>query len=291
MTESMPAFKPQVYDTFRTLEEWVAGTTRPAKQSHQTSERDSNQSKAPPSDAQSAKPSAQPPLGGSVGPSPTSDDSFLRRKIVGPTIGVLLIVILLGGAWQIYEDIQTRKLLKVSLAGLSSSLGTTKEEQRLPAISIPRAPDQTAEAATRSPVLVEDVNEMKQQLLSAVNDIAAIRRDVEQLSTKHEELSREVAAVKTTEQTVSEKVSSLNQPTGSLPQTPSKSHRPAPTRNQSQSRKGVPSVVNADAPKRSDVVASSPAAAAPPGTASLNEGPPRPPLPVPTVTTTPPPVN
>jgi hypothetical protein len=291
MTESIPAFKPEVYDTFRTLDEWFAGTTRPGKPSPQTTEMDSDKRKTPSLDPPAAIPSAQSPSSGSVGPSPTPDDSFLRKRIVGPTIGVLLTVILLGGAWQIHEDIQTRKLLKLSLAGLSSSLGTTTQEQRSPAISIPQTPGQTAQIPTGISVRVEEVNELKQQLLSAVSDIAVIRRDVEQLTTKHEQLSRQVASVQTSEQTPAGKVSSVSQPTGALPQTPSKSHGPAPTRSHSQSRKSVPAVINADVAKRSDVVASSPAVAAPTGTASLNEGPPRPPLPVPTVVAAPSPVN
>jgi hypothetical protein len=57
-----------------------------------------------------------------------------------------------------------------------------------------------------------EIAEFKQQLLAAINDLAVRRRDVEQLSSKHEQLSRAVAAVQATVQNVGEKVSSLTQP-------------------------------------------------------------------------------
>jgi uncharacterized protein YoxC len=54
-----------------------------------------------------------------------------------------------------------------------------------------------------------EVAEFKQQLMAVANDLAVTRRDVEQLSSKHEQLSRDVATVQATLQNVSEKISPL----------------------------------------------------------------------------------
>jgi hypothetical protein len=118
--------------------------------------------------------------------------------------------------------------------------------------------------------------------MAVVNDLAVTRRDVEQLSSKHEQLSRDVATVQATLQNVSERISPLAQP--------------APTHG--PPRKSVPRLARAEAPRQPAAAPVPPetprqpdAASVPPTTspAGLTEQPPRPPLPVPTVAETPPP--
>jgi hypothetical protein len=46
----------------------------------------------------------------------------------------------------------------------------------------------------------------QQQLQTVVNDLAVLRRNVEQLSNKHEQMSRDIATVQATEQNISEKI-------------------------------------------------------------------------------------
>jgi hypothetical protein len=127
-----------------------------------------------------------------------------------------------------------------------------------------------------------EVAEFKQRLMAVVNDLAVTRRDVEQLSSKHEQMSRDLATVQATLQNVSERVSPLAQP--------------APTHG--PPRKSVPRLARTEAPRQPDAAPVPPqtprqpdAASAPPTTspAGLTDQPPRPPLPVPTVAETPPP--
>jgi hypothetical protein len=284
MTESNPLFKPSnPYDTLRTLEEWVSETASHAGQSNQTAELDRrvrDKRKPPPLDAAKR---AQQFRDGSPPRAPRiSNDSNLRKKIVGPAICGLLTVILLGLAWQSYEDMETRKLIKGSLYAFTSSFGTTEQ--------IPRSANQP-QSPTAISVGVDEVNELKRQLISVVDDIDALRRDVEQLSTKHDRLLEEIAAVKVSQQNLSEKMSSQTQITATLPQTPSESPRRASAARR-QTQKNTPTVVNANASKR-PIVASPTTGTI--GTASADEPPvepaPRPPVPLPAATETPSPLH
>ncbi len=124
--------------------------------------------------------------------------------------------IVLGAVWQTYRDNQTRNLVKASAYRVTSSFGATKRGS----ISSAQSPlsDQAPQTPTAPSVSADEVTGLKQQLQALVNELAVMRRDVEQLSSKHEQLSRDIAAVQTTEQNVSEKVSSLTQPAASLTQ-------------------------------------------------------------------------
>jgi hypothetical protein len=109
---------------------------------------------------------------------------------------------------------------------------------------------------------------------SLVNDLALLQRDVEQLSSKQEQMSRDIATVQATEQSVSERISSL---TKAAPVHP-------------MSRKNIPRVVHAEAPRQS-ATASVPPQTSPAGAESAIDQPPRPPLPIPMSTETPSPVH
>jgi FtsZ-binding cell division protein ZapB len=311
MTESNSLFRPSnPYDTLRTLEEWVSASASHTGQSNQ--DRLVRDIRKPP--PLSAAQRAQLADSGSTRAS-RSSQSNLGKRIVGQMIYGLITVILLGLAWQTYEDIETRKLIKASLSAFASSFGTAEPQTKLPATAVTQPVNQPQSPVAIS-VGVDDVNELKRQVSSVVDDIATLRRDVEQLSTRHEQLSQEVATVQASQQNLSVKVSAppqinassqINasppqitasapqitspppQSTTSLPQAPSESPRKAPAARR-QTRKNTPTVVNANTSKRS--VMPSPATETRAiGTASLKEpeSAPRPPEPVPTATETPPP--
>lgn len=215
-----------------------------------------------------------------------SNALFVSKWMVRIVVGGLVIAIIVGVVWQTYRDNQARKLIKAwghsSVIWLSSSFGATQHDSELLAQSGTKLSDQAAQTPTAASTQANEVAEFKQRLVAVANDLAAMRQDVEQLSSKHEQLSRDVATVQANLQNASEKISALA--------------LPAPTHG--PPRKSVPRLVRAETPKQpaaAPVPQETPrqpdAASAPPTTSSpgLTEQPPRPPLPVPTVAETPPP--
>ena len=295
MVELDPAFKSQNGDeVLRSIEEWMVQQARAAKTTNQTADKDNcgpgkgtpfSPGIAPP------EPSIEPPSSGSpdrpIEPSQQAKNSTSAsnelKRMVRVMVGVLLVGVVLGAVWQTYRDEQTRNLIKdwrhSSMSWLSYSFSATQRDSESSAQSSTKLSDQAAQRPTGASVQADEVADLKQQLLAVVNDLAIMRRDVEQISSKHEQLSRDIAAVQATEQNVSEKISSLTQPAPTLTQ---------PARG--QPRKNVPKVVRAESPKQPDA-ASVPPKTPPTGTESLTEQPPRPPLPVPTAAETPPPLH
>jgi len=219
----------------------------------------------------------------------TSDEVFVRMRLVRTVVGVLLIAVIVGTMWLTYRDNQTGNTVKASVYWLTSSFSAAQRESRKPAQSSAELSDQAAKTPTTTSVQANEVAELKQQVLALVNDLDVMRRDVEQLSSKQDQLSRDIATVQATEQNVSEKVSSLTQPAPTLTQpAPTLARPPAPTHG--RARKNVPRVVHPETPKRPDA-ASVPVTTSSIGTASLTEQPPRPPLPVPIATETPSPLH
>ena len=221
---------------------------------------------------------------------PRSNPSFVSKRMVQTVVGGLVIAIVVGVGWQTYRDNQTRKLITAwhsAVILLSSSFGATQHDSELSMHSTTKLPDQAAQTATAASMQANEVAELKQQLQTVVNDLALMRRDVKQLSSKHEQLSRDVATAQATVQNVSENISSLAQPA------PSNGH----------ARKSVPRLVRAEAPRQPEAAPVPPKTPRQPdaasvlpttsatGTPSLNEQPPRPPLPVPTAAETPSPVR
>jgi hypothetical protein len=216
----------------------------------------------------------------------TGNALFVRKWMVRSVVGGLVIAIIVGVVWQTYPDNQARKLIKAwghsSVIWLASSFGATQHDSELLAQSGTKLSDQAAQTPTATSMQANEVAEFKQKLMALANDLAVMRRDVEQLSSKHEQLSRDVATVQATLQNVSEKISPLAQP--------------APTHG--PPRKSVPRLVRAEAPRLPDAAPVPPQSPRQPDAASvapttspagLTEPPPRPPLPVPTVAETPPP--
>lgn len=200
------------------------------------------------------------------------------RQVFRTVVRGLLIAIVVAVVWQAYRDDQTRKLIKAwghsSVIWLSSALGATERDLESAAEPSTKLSDQATStpAATSRPA--KEFAELQQQLQTAVNDLAVLRRNVEQLSSEQEQMSRDIATVQATEQNVSEKISSLTQA--------APVHAPP--------RKNVPRLVHAETP-RQPAAASLPPQTSPAGTASPTDQPPRPPLPLPMPAETPSPLR
>ena len=104
-----------------------------------------------------------------------------------------------------------------SVIWLSGALGTTLRESKSAAEPSTTLSDQAPSTPAVTPGPTKEFAELNQQLQILVNDLAALRRNVEQLSGRQEQMSRDISAVQATEQNVSEKISSLTQADCSRP--------------------------------------------------------------------------
>ena len=157
-----------------------------------------------------------------------------------------------------------------SVMWLPDALGAAQRESELAAEPSTKVPDQATStpAVTLGPT--KEFSELNEQLQTVANDIAVLRRNVEQLSARQEQMSRDISMVQATEQNVSEKISSLAQA--------------APVR--APARKNVPRLTHPETPRQPTAASvSSQSSVAP--TASPTDQPPRPPLPLPTPVETP----
>jgi hypothetical protein len=291
VVELNPAFNSRNGDeVVRSIEELLIQQARSAKATSQKADTANcgtgNPTHFSPSIAP-AEPSIEPSSNGSSEPNSTPTSKVVRTVVAGLFLAIGVVVV-----WQIYHDNQNKKLIETlahsSAIWLSSSVGSAQRISELSAQSSAKTSDQAAQTPIAISMEANELAEFRQQILAVVNDLAVLRRDVEQLSGKHEDLSRNVETVQASLQDVGEKISSLSQPVPT----------PAPVSAQAQPRRSVPRLVRADVPRRSDAAsvppktsrqpdaASVPPTTSPTGTASLTEQPPRPPLPVPTAETT-----
>jgi len=208
----------------------------------------------------------------SVPPSASNRSSF--EKHVFRAIFGILIAIVVAAVWQAYQDDQTMTLVQAwkhsSVMWLPDALGAAQRESELAAEPSTKVPDQATStpAVTLGPT--KEFSELNEQLQTVANDIAVLRRNVEQLSARQEQMSRDISMVQATEQNVSEKISSLAQA--------APVHAPA--------RKNVPRLAHPETPRQPTAASvSSQSSVAP--TASPTDQPPRPPLPLPTPVETP----
>jgi hypothetical protein len=211
-----------------------------------------------------------------IPPGASSRPSFERQVI--RTICGLLIAIVVAVVWQAYRDDRTMKLVKAwghsSVIWLSAALGATERESESAAEPSTKLSDQATSTPAVTSTPIKEFAELSQQLQTVVNDLAVLRRNVEQLSDRQEQMSRDILTVQATEQNVSEKISSLTQA--------APGHVPP--------RKSVPKLVHAETPRQS-AAASVPSQPSPTGTAPPTDQPPRPPLPVPTPAEAPSPLH
>jgi hypothetical protein len=200
-------------------------------------------------------------------PPGASNRSSVERRVFRIICG-LLIAIVVAVVWQAHRDDQTMKLVRAwgnsSMIWLSAALGATQRESEAAA-----EPSKLSDQATSTPAVtstpIKEFTDLNQQLQTVVNDLAVLRRNVEQLSERQEQMSRDISTVQAIEQNVSEKISSLTQaPPVHVPP-----------------RKNVPRLVHAETP-RQPTAASGQSQPSTVGTASPTDQPPRPPMPLPT---------
>ena len=141
-----------------------------------------------------------------AGNRPSAGKHLFRVVVSG-----LLIAIVVAVMWLTSRDDQTRKLVKLwghsSVIWLSSALGTPGRDSE--AAAKPSSKDQAASTPMATSTPSKEFAELQERLQTVVNDLAVLRRNVEQLSSKQEQMSRDIATVQATEQSVSEKISSL----------------------------------------------------------------------------------
>ncbi len=293
--ELNPAFNSRNGDeVLRSIEELLVQQARAAKAAIQTADATvcgagnathSSPSITPPEPSiePSGSASSEPLIDSSqqASSSPTSRE-FVVKSVVRNVIGGLLLAIVVVVVWQIYHDNQSRRIFEAlrhsSVIWLSSSFGSARRDSELTAQSSAKSSDQAAQTPTETSSQANEVAELRQQLLAVVNDVAVMRRDVEHLSNKHEQLSRDLEVIQATVQNVGDKVSSLSQPA------------PTPAPAHGQLRKKAPKLVRAESPRPSEA-ASIPPTTSPAGMATVTEQPPRPPLPVPSSAEIPSPVH
>ena len=118
-------------------------------------------------------------------PPGASNRSSVERQVFRTICG-LLIAIVVAVVWQAYRDDQTMKLVKAwghsSVVWLSAALGATQRESK----SVAEPSTKLSDQATSTPAVTsrpaKEFAELKQQLQTVVNDLAVLRRNVEQLS-------------------------------------------------------------------------------------------------------------
>jgi hypothetical protein len=307
MVEVDQAFKSQNGDELlRSIQEWMVQQAHAAKPTTQAANLDESSAGKGPTLSSSIG-SAEPSVDASriapperpvdttqqahISPA-TSNELFVKRRLLQTIAGGFLIAFVVGVVWQAGRDNQNINLMKgwghSAEVWLTSKVGAMQDETKTSAQS--SNSDQVAQTPAATLVQTDEVAELKQQVLALANDLAVMRRDDEELSGNQEQFSRDIAAVKATEQNVSEKISSLTQPAPALPQPPPPLARPAaPARGQAQ--KNVPRIVHAETPKQPDAASPPATTNSSTGAGSVNEQPPRPPLPVPSVAETPSPLH
>jgi hypothetical protein len=223
-----------------------------------------------------------------VPPSGSNGSSF-ETRVVRAICG-LLVVVAGAVAWQAYRDDPTMKLVHAwehsSAIWLSDALGAAvgaapgaNRRQSESATESAAEPSNTLSDQAKSTPAVTSIPtkefaELNEQLQTVANDLVVLRRGVEQLTARQEQISRDILTVQATEQNVSEKISSLTQA--------APVHVPP--------RKNVARLVRSDTPRQpaaASVSSQPPAAAA----ASPVDQPPRPPLPLSTPAETPAPLH
>lgn len=168
-----------------------------------------------------------PPSVASTGPSMNPNQRAIVEEISGnkPSVGrrvfwmfvsSLIVAAMVAVAWQAYRDVQTKEMISAwgrssltwlsTLSGNKSSVGPTTA-------SVPKSSDQATAVAQSQPAPAGTnvSHELQQQLQIMMSDLAIVRRIVEQLASKQEQMAQEISTLQAAERNVSQKVTSLTQ--------------------------------------------------------------------------------
>jgi hypothetical protein len=141
-----------------------------------------------------------------AGNRPSAGKHIFRVVVSGLSIAIVVAVV-----WLTSRDDQTRKLVKLwgysSVIWLSSALGTPGRDSD--AAAEPSSKDQAASTPVATSTPAKEFAELQERLQTVVNDLAVLRRNVEQLSSKQEQRIGDSAPAQATEQDVTKKTSSL----------------------------------------------------------------------------------
>jgi hypothetical protein len=200
----------------------------------------------------------------------------IGRRTVRTLIRGLIIAIIVGAGWQVYRDDQTKELFRSwvhsSLVWSLAVLDSTERGSDLTSEPAPKLSDQAVTPSVPTSISINEFPELQQQLQAVARDLATLQRLVEQVASKQEKISRDMTTLQAAEQNIGEKISSVAR---------SAAIRVAQRRN-------VAKVVHSDVPKPPTA---EPLAVQPltPEPSSPIEQTLRPPLPLSTPSTEPPP--
>jgi hypothetical protein len=297
MVELDSTSKPRNSDeTLRSIEEWIAQQGHAEKRLVDTekSEVEKDASAAP--NIEQAPASFEIPR--VVSPNgqlaPRSDvnvseakvtEFFVGKGLLRGTVSVILIAFVVVGAWKIHVNRQNQTLTKAS-SYLTSLFSVERQQAGPPAQSSPKLANDASPPPGAMSAPEDEVSELKQQVVALIGDLDALRRDVERLTSKNDQLARDIAAVQAT----AEQTASVSQPAPPPSQTAPSPAQTAPAVSRpmqtgAQHPKRAPKVARVEAVK-STVAAPIPVTT--PAPVSSVDQPPRPPLPVPSAGETPP---
>jgi hypothetical protein len=270
-------------EVLRSFQEWMAQRTRTMHQADRKESSDRNPeayfSPSLDSPEPSIKRDQQTTTEESAGNRTSVGSRVLRTMVRG-----FILAALVGLAWQATRDDYAKDMIKVwahsALNWLSPVIGAKSQRSsdlaaepvsklsdqngtppQTAAPSQDVTPSQAVAPSAAQPLAVNHPDELQQQLAGIVNNLAVIRRIVEQLAGTQEQMSRNLAMLQAVEHDVSQKAAAPAK-TAAVPAPP---------------RKKLSKPVHSEIPER-------PAAASlqtPPGdTPSTDDKPPRPPLPL-----------
>jgi hypothetical protein len=144
------------------------------------------------------------------------DGASVGRRVLRTFVYGFMIVVLGGIVWRAYGDVRTKEIIvawgRSSLNQLSSVLGTKSMlGPDLAPESGPKFSDQAAAVTQSAPasVVAKASPELQQQFETIAGDLATVRRIVEQLAAKQEQMAQDIATLQAAELNVSQKLSSL----------------------------------------------------------------------------------
>jgi peptidoglycan hydrolase CwlO-like protein len=221
------ALNPQSGDqVLRSFHEWMVQQARAAKPTNQQAQFSdlNNQASRKGSYFSPAIASREPSIGTSTSPELPIDLSqqanippvasnrrSVGKRVFRAAVRGILIAIVVALVWLAYRDDQTKKLTEAwgrsTVIWLSSALGVGGSVSE--SAAEPSTKDQATSAPAATSRTANEFVELQQRLQTVMNDLADLRRNVEQLSSKQEQRFGEISTVRATEQDVGQKTSSL----------------------------------------------------------------------------------